>query len=94
VRCFLYACYGNPSEAGITQIRQGLAAYRATGAEFGRRFYLARLAETYGAREQPEEGLRVPAEAVTVAHSIEECSFEAGRHQLKGDLLLALSTDH
>ena len=39
-RCFLYACYGNPSEAGITQICQGLAAYRATGAEFSRRFYL------------------------------------------------------
>jgi predicted ATPase len=82
------------SEAGITQIRQGLAAYQATGAEFGRPFYLARLAEAYGTWGQPAEGLRVLAEAVTVAHNIEERWFEAERHRLKGELLLGLSVDH
>lgn len=81
------------SEAGITQIRQGLAAYQATGAEFGRPFYLARLAEAYGVWGQPGEGLRVLPEAVTVAHNIEERWFEAERHRLKGELLLALSAD-
>jgi predicted ATPase len=82
------------SEAGITQIRQGLAAYQVTGAEFGRPFYLARLAEAYGAWGQPGKGLRVLAEAVTIAHNIEERWFEAERHRLKGELLLALSVDH
>ena len=33
---------------GIAQIRQGLAAYRATGAELERPYYLALLAEAYG----------------------------------------------
>ena len=81
-------------EAGIPQIRQGLAAYRATGAELARPFYLAWLAEAYGAGGQPEEGLRVLAEAVAVAHNIGERWYEAERHRLKGDLLLALSADH
>ena len=35
-------------EEGIAQIRQGLAAYRATGAEAVRPYYLALLAEAYG----------------------------------------------
>jgi class 3 adenylate cyclase/predicted ATPase len=82
------------SEAGITQIRQGLAAYRATGAEFGRPFCLALLAETYGAGGQPAEGLRVLAEAVAAAYNVGERWYEAERHRLKGDLLLALSADH
>jgi predicted ATPase len=38
--------------------------------------------------------LRVLAEAVTIAHNIEERWFEAERHRLKGELLLALSADH
>jgi predicted ATPase len=82
------------SEAGITQIRQGLAAYRATGAEFGRPFYLARLAEAYGTGGQPAEGLRVLAAAVAAAYNVGERWFEAERHRLKGELLLALSVDH
>jgi predicted ATPase len=81
-------------EVGILQIRRSLAASRATGAEHIRPFHLARLAETYGAEGQPEEGLRVLAEPVAAAHSIEECWFEAERHRLKGELLLALSANH
>ena len=43
-------------------MRQGLAAYRATGAELGRPYYLALLAEAYGKVGQAEEGLTVLAE--------------------------------
>ena len=50
-------------EDGIEQMRQGLAACRATGAEIGRTYYLALLAEAYGKGGQPEEGLSVLAEA-------------------------------
>jgi predicted ATPase len=35
-------------EEGIAQMRQGLAAYRATGAELERTYYLALLAEAHG----------------------------------------------
>ncbi len=44
-------------EEGIAQMRQGLAAYRATGAELWRPYFLALLAEAYGKVGQPEEGL-------------------------------------
>jgi predicted ATPase len=81
-------------EMGIPQIRQGLAANRATGAEHTRPFSLARLAEAYGAGGQPEEGLGVLAEAMDTAHNIGERWYEAERHRLKGDLLLALSVGH
>ena len=37
----------NQSEEGMTQIRQGLAACRATGAEYGLPMYLAGLAEAW-----------------------------------------------
>ena len=81
-------------EAGIMQIRQGLAAHRATGAKLGEPYVLVWLAEAYGAGGQPEEGLRVLAEAVTVAHNVGARWYEAERHRLKGHLLLALSADH
>jgi len=43
-------------EAGIAQMRQGLAAWQALGAELFRPYYLALLAEAYGKRGQSEEG--------------------------------------
>ena len=44
-------------EEGIAQMRQGLAAHQATGAELGRPCFLALLAEAYGKVGQVEEGL-------------------------------------
>ena len=52
------------SEEGIAQMRQGLAAWQATGAELGRPYLLALLAEAYGKAGQAEEGLSVLAEAL------------------------------
>jgi predicted ATPase len=82
------------SKEGVTQIRQGLTAYRPTGAETPRPFCLAILAEAYGRGRQPEAGLRVLAEAMAAAHAIGERWYEAERHRLKGELLLALSLDY
>ena len=45
-------------------MHQGLTAYRATGAELGRPYCLALLAEAYGKVGQAEEGLSVLAEAL------------------------------
>src|SRR5262249_14182915 len=45
-------------EEGITQMREGLSAWRAMGAEVVRPYYLALLAEAYGKGGQVEEGLR------------------------------------
>ena len=51
-------------------MQQGLAAYRATGAELYRPYYLALLAEGYGKGGQAEEGLRVLAEALAAVDSM------------------------
>jgi predicted ATPase len=78
---------------GIVQIRQGLAAYRATGAECERSFWLALLAEAYGKVGQPGEGLVVVAEALADVHKgWRFCEAELFR--LKGELLLGPSAEN
>ena len=44
------------AEAGMAQMRQGLATRRTTGMETTEIYYLALLAEGYGKSGQPEEG--------------------------------------
>src|SRR5207249_4547865 len=75
-------------EAGIAQIHQGLAAYRATGAEVSRPRHLAVLAEAYRQGGQVEEGLSVVAEALATVHKTGERFDEAELHRLKGELTL------
>src|SRR6185503_3192525 len=59
-------------ERGIEQMRQGLAAWQAMGAEFARPYFLALLAEAYGKVGQAEEGLTVLAEALVAVDKTEE----------------------
>ena len=73
---------------GIAGIRQGMAAFRATGAELARPNFLALLAEAYGKGGQAEEGLSVLAEALAVVHKTGERRHEAELVQLKGELTL------
>jgi predicted ATPase/class 3 adenylate cyclase len=79
-------------ETGIAQMRQGLAAFRATGAELARSYYLALLAEAYGRVGQIEEGLQVVAEEL--ARSDSSGGGEVELYRLKGELLLARSAEH
>jgi predicted ATPase len=81
-------------EEGITQMRQGMTAWQATGAEVDRPYYLVLLAEGYGKAAQAEAGLHVLAEALTVVDAIEERYYEAELYRLQGVLLLACSTEH
>lgn len=81
------AAQGQRAE-GITQMRQGLAAWRATGSESGRTRNLAFLAEAYGNIGQAAEGLNVLAEALACTHTTGERCREAELYRLKGELLL------
>jgi predicted ATPase len=76
-------------EEGIAQLQQGLAASRATGAELLRPWLLAALAAAYGKQGQPEEGLRVVAEALFAVHKNQVRYYEAELYRLEGELLLA-----
>jgi class 3 adenylate cyclase/predicted ATPase len=79
-------------QEGIAEIREGLRAYRATGAELERPHWLALLAEACGAVGQAEEGLAVLDEALTAVgtHGVRFC--EAELYRLRGDLLLKHSS--
>jgi predicted ATPase len=79
-------------EEGIAQIRQGLAAYRATGTEVHRPHLLARLAEAYGKEGQAEEGLTLLAEALATVEKTGERYCEAELYRLKGTLTLQSKT--
>jgi predicted ATPase len=75
-------------EEGIPQIHRGLAAYRATGAEMFRPFYLALLAEAYGKVGRAAEGLTALAEALVTVDKTGERSSKAELYRLKGELTL------
>lgn len=79
-------------EAGIAQMRQGLAAYRATGANVTVTYFLALLAEAYRKMGQAEEGLSVLTEALTAVDRTGERMYEAELYRLKGELTLAQSS--
>ena len=74
--------------SGIAQLRQGLAAWAATGGEAYRTYYLALLAEALGREGQIEEGLGVLAEALALMHSTGEAFHGAELHRLQGEFLL------
>jgi len=76
-------------EEGITHMRRGLAAWRATGAELVQPYFLTLLAEAYGKGERAEDGLAVLAEALEAVHHTGECWWEAELYRLKGELLQA-----
>jgi len=76
---------------GTAQIREGLAALKAAGAEVGVPMGLALLAEALGNENRPAEALGELAEALSVSskNGIQMCDAEI--YRLKGELLLASS---
>jgi predicted ATPase len=85
-------CLGAAGQAaeGIPLILQGLASFRATGANLLMPFYLTTLAEVYGMASQPEEGLNRLAEAAKLVETTQERWVEAEMHRLRGTLLLSM----
>jgi class 3 adenylate cyclase/predicted ATPase/DNA-binding winged helix-turn-helix (wHTH) protein len=82
------------AQEGITQITQGLSAFRATGAEINQSYFLALLAEAYGTLGQPEAGRTVLTEALARVDTTGERWYEPELYRLKGELLLQQSWDN
>ncbi|WP_046869415.1 AAA family ATPase [Microvirga massiliensis] len=78
-------------EDGITEMRQGLAAYGATGAEMWSPYFLGLLAEAEGRAGRPAIGLSLVVDALERADRTGARWFEAELHRLRGELLLVLS---
>ncbi|MBV7339893.1 hypothetical protein KFU94_69130 [Chloroflexi bacterium TSY] len=81
------AAQRTPEEA-ISQMHQGLDTYQSMDAQAFRPYFLALLAEVYGAVAQTEEGLEALAEALAIVEKTGERYYEAELHRLKGELLL------
>ncbi|HEV8714255.1 MAG TPA: AAA family ATPase, partial [Candidatus Binatia bacterium] len=74
-------------EEGITQMYQGIAAWRAAGAvQLGQPLIV--LAEVYGKAGRVQEGLSVLAEALAEVQNSKEHWREAELHRIKGQLTL------
>jgi predicted ATPase len=82
------------AQAGIAQLHQGLSAFRATGAAIWRPYFLALLAEAHETIGEPETGLTVLTEALTVTATTGERRYEPELYRLKGELLLQHSLDN
>ena len=75
-------------EAGMAQVRQGIAAYRATGAAVHVPYLCTLLAEVSAHLGHVEEGLQALVEAHTLVEQHENRWWEAEVHRLRGVLLL------
>jgi predicted ATPase len=64
------------------------------GAEIARPYYLALLVEAYGTQGEPEEGLAVLVEGLTLAETTGERWYKPELYRLKGILLLQQHSDH
>jgi serine phosphatase RsbU (regulator of sigma subunit) len=80
-------------EKGLLQFQQGLAAYRATGANLGLPYYLGILGEAFTKARRFDDSRRVIAEALDLVEQNDERFHEAELHRLHGELHLAESHD-
>jgi predicted ATPase len=87
VRGWALAMQGQ-GEEGLIQVRQGIAAWRATGSALLVPYFCTMLAEVSAHMGHTEDGLQALAEAHTLVEQQEERWWEAEIHRLRGVLLL------
>ena len=71
-----------------------MTAWRATGAQLARSYYLALLAEAWGTKGEPKAGLAGLTEALTLVGTTGERWYESEIYRVKGELLLQQSLDY
>jgi predicted ATPase len=77
-----------PRAEGMRQLQQGIAAWRATGADAAVPFYLCLLAEAYGEAGRTEKAQHLLREALALVEHKGERFWEAELHRLQGELRL------
>jgi DNA-binding winged helix-turn-helix (wHTH) protein/predicted ATPase len=80
-------------DTGMAQLRQGVAAYRTTGAELHLTALLALLAEACGHTGNASEGCAALDEALACMARSGEWYYAAELYRLKGEVLLTLADD-
>jgi predicted ATPase len=82
------------AQEGSEQLTQGLTAWRASGAEIARPYWLMRIAEAHGRLGAPAAGLTVLTEALALVDTTGERLYESELYRCKGVLLLQKSSDN
>ena len=82
--------WAQPAGERSEQIAQGIDAWQAIGAEDGRPYFLALLAESHSETGRTQEGLALLGEALAAVHENGERYYEAELYRLKGEVLLQL----
>jgi DNA-binding winged helix-turn-helix (wHTH) protein/predicted ATPase len=72
---------------GVGRLRDGLAAYLATGAELDHPFYLGLLGDALGATGAAGDGLAAVEQAIALAGTARPFYYLPELHRLRGDLL-------
>ena len=75
-------------EAGMAQVRHGIATWQATGAALAMPYFYTMLADVCDHLGHPADGLQALAEAHTLVEQQEERCWEAEIYRLRGILLL------
>jgi class 3 adenylate cyclase/predicted ATPase/DNA-binding winged helix-turn-helix (wHTH) protein len=91
-RGWAVAQHGHSHEEGTVQLRQGLEAWHATGAQVLDPYWLALLAETYGRGGQTAAGLQTVEDGLAVVHHTAQHFYAAELYRLQGELLLQHAT--
>jgi predicted ATPase len=81
-------------ENGVAEIDQGIAAYAAIGSQTWLPCFLVLRAETYARAKRTDDGLVAASEGLAVADQTDERCWEAELNRIKGELLLAVSSDN
>jgi tetratricopeptide (TPR) repeat protein len=81
-------------EEGIAEICQGIATFRATGAQTWIPHFLGLQAETYARAKRTDDGLASVAEGLALADKTEQRCWRAELCRIEGELLQALSSEH
>jgi DNA-binding winged helix-turn-helix (wHTH) protein/tetratricopeptide (TPR) repeat protein len=72
---------------GVGELRGGLAAYLATGAELDHPYYLGLLGDALASTGKVEQGLEMVEEAIAMAGTARPFYYLPELHRLRGDLL-------
>jgi predicted ATPase len=75
-------------EEGVSEIRRGMNAWLATGAEVAKPYFLALLADGEQQLGRCAEGLRNLDEGLAVVEELSDRFYEVELHRLRGELML------
>ena len=81
-------------EDGIAEIHRGITAFRATGARTWLPYLLGLQAETYARGKRIEDALASVVEALELAVKTEQHCWQAELNRIKGEVLLAVSSNN